>query len=119
MLHASSPVASDTAAHYRRQEKIESYARRRDTRADEIRESYTWSDIEKAMASAPEAQRELFWSQFQLFVLTDVQFVRGLSKEKIGTAVHEAVSLAIEEQIDREIQREAEMQEVQHDYTAG
>lgn len=119
MLHAISPVASDTAAHYRRQEKIESYARRRGTRADEIRESYTWSDIEKAMAGAPEAQRELFWSQFMPFVLTDVRFVRALPKEKIGTAVHEAVSLAIEEQIDREIKREVEMQEEQDDYAAG
>jgi hypothetical protein len=119
MLHAISPVASDTAAHYRRQEKIESYARRRDTRADEIRESYTWSDIEKAMAGAPEAQRELFWSQFMPFVLTDVGYVYGLSKERIGAAVHEAVSLAIEEQIDREIEREKEMQEAQHDYAAG
>lgn len=119
MLHAVSPVASDTAAHYRRQEKIESYARRRDTRADEIRESYTWRDVAHAMAGAPEAQQELFWSQFMPFVLTDVRFGRALPKEKIGTAVHEAVSLAIEEQIDREIEREEEMQEAQHDYAAG
>lgn len=119
MLHAISPVASDIAAHYRRQENIESYARRRDTRADEIRESYTWRDISHAMADAPEAQQELFWSQFMPFVLTDVRFVRALPKEKIGAAVHEAVSLAIEEQIDREIKREVEMQEEQDDYAAG
>lgn len=119
MQGAISPVESDADAHYRQIERAESLEQYRNRRSDEIRMSYNWRDVAHAMADAPEAQQELFWSQFLPFVLTDVRYVYGLSKERIGAAVHEAVSLAIEEQIDREIQREKEMQEAQHDYAAS
>lgn len=105
MHHAISNTGSLEAGYYAAIETSDSRARSFGQLCDRVRDELTWQQIEEAMAEAPAAQRKEFWSQMFGLLEVEPRFIAKQNVSLIAGPLQEAVALAVDAQVRKEIGR--------------
>jgi hypothetical protein len=105
MQHAISNTGSLEASYYAAIDRDERRSLAFDLRSDQIRNDLTWQEIEEAMAEAPTAQRKEFWSQMFGLLEVEPRFIAKQNVSLMAGPLQEAVALAVDAQVRKEIGR--------------
>lgn len=105
MHHAISNAGSLEADYYRSIDRDERLGRAFDLRCDQVRNDMNWTELEEAMAEAPDAQRKEFWTQMLGLIDVDPRFIAKQNVSLIAGPLQEAVALAVDAQVKKEFGR--------------
>ena len=70
---------------------------------DRARDEMLWYQLEEAMATAPAAQRKAFWHELLALIDVEARLISKQNVSMIAAPLQEAVALAIDEKVSREI----------------